>query len=286
MSVDLHIHSTMSDGTMSPSEIVDLAFKKGLSCIALTDHDTVAGNKEALERGKVVGLDVISGLELSVTYEGLNVHLLGYLMDSENVFLLEALAKLQGARETRNRKILETLGTIGIDISEMELQKVSGVGQAGRPHIAQILLGKKIVRSMDEAFDNYLGRNGIAYVNRYVLDLKSAVDVIHQAGGLAVVAHPYHLLKDDLVTGKTITHLKELGVDGVEAYYPTHSRKFRKELITLAEKHGLLLTGGSDYHGSIRKGTTLAGGKGVSVPEKLVEVMHQRRKLNQRISFK
>jgi len=286
MSVDLHIHSTMSDGTMSPTEIVDLAYKKGLSCIALTDHDTVAGNQEAQQRGDVVGLEVISGMELSVSFEGLNVHLLGYLIDSENVSLLRSLHTLQEARETRNREILHTLDVNGIQITEKELQKVSGTGQTGRPHIAKILMEKKVVRSMDEAFDKYLGRDGSAYVSRFVLDMKSAVDVIHKAGGLAVVAHPYHLIKNDMISGEILLHLKGLGVDGIETYYPTHSRKFRKQLIKLAEKYGLLLTGGSDYHGTIRRGTTLAGGKGVSVPAELVEIMRRTRNLRQGISIK
>jgi predicted metal-dependent phosphoesterase TrpH len=286
MSVDLHIHSTMSDGTMSPTEIVDLAYKKGLSCIALTDHDTVAGNQEAQQRGDVIGLEVISGMELSVSFEEFNVHLLGYLIDSENVSLLRSLHTLQEARETRNREILHILEVNGIHITEKELQKVSGTGQTGRPHIAKILMEKQVVRSMDEAFDKYLGRDGSAYVSRFVLDMKSAVDVIHTAGGLAVVAHPYHLIKNDMISGEILLRLKELGVDGIETYYPTHSRKFRKQLIKLAEKYGLLLTGGSDYHGTIRRGTTLAGGKGVSVPAELVEIMRRTRNLRQGISIK
>ncbi|MFT5727828.1 MAG: putative metal-dependent phosphoesterase TrpH [Desulforhopalus sp.] len=286
MSVDLHIHSTMSDGTMSPTEIVDLAYKKGLSCIALTDHDTVAGNQEAQERGDVVGLEVISGMELSVSFEEFNVHLLGYLIDSENVSLLRSLHTLQEARETRNREILHILEVSGIHITEKELQKVSGTGQTGRPHIAKILMEKKVVRSMDEAFEKYLGRDGSAYVSRFVLDMKSAVDVIHKAGGLAVVAHPYHLIKNDMISGEILFRLKELGVDGIETYYPTHSRKFRKQLIKLAEKYGLLLTGGSDYHGTIRRGTTLAGGKGVSVPAELVEIMRRTRNVHQGMSIK
>jgi len=286
MSIDLHIHSTMSDGTMSPSEIVDLAYKKGLSCIALTDHDTVAGNQEAQERGDVVGLDVISGMELSVSFEEFNLHLLGYLVDSENVFLLRSLHALQEARQTRNLKILGILKESGIQITEKELQKVSGAGQTGRPHIAKILMEKTVVRSMDEAFEKYLGRDGSAYVNRFVLDIKSAADVIHQAGGLAVVAHPYHLLKNDMTSGEILLRLKELGVDGIEAYYPTHSRKFRKQLIKLAEKYELLLTGGSDYHGTIRRGTTLAGGKGVSVPDELLEIMRRTRNMHQGILIK
>lgn len=275
MSIDLHIHSTMSDGTMTPAELVDLARKKGLSCIALTDHDTVAGYQEARKRGDAVGLDVISGIELSVTFDTYNVHLLGYLVDCEDGNLLQSLRKLQGAREKRNSEILGKLRAQNIDISEKALKEVSITGQTGRPHIARILLQMGAVRSMDDAFEKYLGHGASAYASRFVYDIKTGIDMIHRAGGLAVVAHPYHLLKDDMETGQLLKQLKILGLDGVEAYYPTHSRKFRKQLITLAESHGLFLTGGSDYHGSVRQGTTLAGGKGASVPDELVGIMRR-----------
>ena len=149
MSIDLHIHSTMSDGTMSPSEIVDLAHKKGLSCIALTDHDTAAGYQEAKKRGDVIGLDVISGIEVSVAYDGYNLHLLGYLFDCEDDNLLTSLAKLQGARDKRNIEILHRLELQGISIPVEELQTVSATGQTGRPHIDKILLKKGVVSSMD-----------------------------------------------------------------------------------------------------------------------------------------
>lgn len=275
MSIDLHIHSTMSDGTMTPTELVDLARKKGLTCIALTDHDTLAGYQEACKRGEAVGLDVISGIELSVTFAGYNVHLLGYLVDCEDGNLLQGLHRLQGARDKRNSEILRNLRAQDIDISERALKEVSVTGQTGRPHIAKILVQNGAVRSMDEAFEKYLGRSGSAYASRFVYDIKTGIDMIHKAGGLAVVAHPYNLLKDDMESGQILKQLKKLGLDGVETYYPTHSRKFRKQLITLAKSHGLLLTGGSDYHGSIRQGTTLAGGKGVSVPEELVGIMRR-----------
>ena len=283
MSIDLHIHSTMSDGTMTPVEIVDLAHKKGLTCIALTDHDTLDGYQEAKKRGDAIGLDVISGIELSVSYGGLNVHLLGYLIDCKDAKLLLALDKLQGARVKRNRQILHNLGQQGISISEKELDDVSGTGQTGRPHIAKILVQKGAARSMDDAFEKYLGRDGSVYVSRFVYDIKEAIEIIHQAGGLAVVAHPYNLLKDDIETGSILMELKILGLDGVEAYYPAHSRKFRKQLISLADRNNLLLTGGSDYHGTIRRGTSLAGGKGVSVPVDIVEKMRKARDANQGI---
>ncbi|MFT5699271.1 MAG: putative metal-dependent phosphoesterase TrpH [Desulforhopalus sp.] len=276
MSIDLHTHSTMSDGTMSPGDLVDLAYKKGLSCIAITDHDTASGYQEASNRGDKVGLDVISGLELSVSFGETHVHLLGYLFDCEDDNLLKCLHKLQGARNKRNSEILEKLKLQGCPISEQELKKVSGLGQTGRPHIAKILLQRGVVRSMDEAFEKYLGKSGSAYVNRFVYDIKKGIEIIHGAGGLAVVAHPYNLLKDDMESGQLLQELKTFGLDGVEAYYPTHSRKFRKQLVALAGRYDLLVTGGSDYHGAIRKGTTLAGGKGVSVPNELVEVMRRK----------
>lgn len=281
MSIDLHIHSTMSDGTMSPVDLVDLAHKKGLSCIALTDHDTVAGYHGAKERGDAVGLDVIPGVEVSVTFEGLHMHLLGYLFDHEDENLVQCLQKLQGARDQRNSEILQKLQSQGITITGTELKAVSICGQTGRPHIARILMQNGIVRSMDEAFDRYLGRNGSAYCNRFAYDLKTGIEIIHKAGGIAVVAHPYNLIKNDMESGKLLTQLSKIGLDGIEAYYPTHSRKFRKQLIFLADKNGLLVTGGSDYHGTIRRGTTLAGGKGVSVPDELVAIMRRIKQENQ-----
>ncbi|BHH83252.1 PHP domain-containing protein [Desulforhopalus sp. 52FAK] len=278
MSIDLHIHSTMSDGTLSPTEIVDLAVRKGLSCIALTDHDTIAGYKEARAHGEDVGLDVISGVELSVVFAGDHLHLLGYFVDCDNSELLEGLFELHGARDKRNSEILRNLSELGITIDEYELRRISTTGETGRPHIAKILLQRGVVRSMDEAFDKYLGRNGSAYVTRFVYDIKRGIDLIHGAGGLAVVAHPLNLLKNDMDSGSILKTLKELGLDGVESYYPTHSRKYRKQLVKLAQSHGLFVTGGSDYHGSIRRGTTLAGGKGVSVPIEVIDEM--RRVLN------
>lgn len=278
MNIDLHIHSTMSDGTLAPSEIVDLAFKKGLSAIAITDHDTVAGCEEAISRGKAVGLEVLSGVEVSVVYNGINLHLLGYLVDCENEKLFAALRTIQAARKRRNHRILEKLQDIGISVSEAELNEVSAKGQTGRPHIALVLIKKGYVRSMDEAFEKFIGKEGSCYVRRFVFELEEAVACIHGAGGIAVVAHPYHLLKDDLESGEIIQELKNAGVDGLEAYYPTHGKPFRKQLIAAAKKHGLLVTGGSDYHGDIRKGTTLAGGKGVSVPYELIANMRNAQK--------
>lgn len=279
MTIDLHIHSTMSDGTLTPSELVDLARKRGLKAIALTDHDTFAGYDEASRRGSDIGLEVLSGVELSVTHQENHLHLLGYLFDCADDTFLGRVEKLQRARDQRNKEIIARLNALGIIVTTDELADVSGSGQTGRPHIAKLLLNKKIVRSMDEAFDTYLGRSGSVYVSRFSYNIEEAIAFIHQAGGVAVLAHPYHLLKDDIEKGALLGQLKDIGLDGVEAYYPTHIRKFRKQLIKLAENYGLFITGGSDYHGAIRQGTSLAGGKGVSVPEDIVGIMRQARDL-------
>lgn len=276
MSIDLHIHSTMSDGTLSPTEIVELAFRKGLSAISITDHDTVAGYREAKQRGDEIGLNVISGVELSVRFENESLHLLGYFVDCSSPELLSDLEVLHLARIKRNREILNKLSAEGIKITEKELAKVSQTGETGRPHIAKLLMQHGAVTSMDEAFEKYLGRGGSAYVSRFVYDMNYGIKMIHRAGGLAVVAHPGNILNTEIDVGTVLKTLKTYGLDGIEAYYPTHSKKYRNFLITLAKEHGLIVTGGSDFHGSIRKGTTLAGGKGVSVPAELVDKMRLR----------
>ena len=280
MSIDLHIHSTTSDGTMNPSELVLYAHKKGLKAIAITDHDTIEGIEQALAAGGRVGMEVIPGIELSVKYGIHNVHLLGYLFDYRHKELHVALEQLQAGRMERNKKILAKLGRLGCPLHLHELEESAGSGQTGRPHIARLMVEKGYVQSMDEAFVKYLGQEGLAYTSRFIYQVEEAIDLIQQAGGIAVLAHPLQLDKsvDDL--DHAVRQLCTMGLDGIEVYYPSHSRSFRKRLIALAEKYGLLMTGGSDYHGSIRPGTSLAGGKNVSVPAKLLVDMKQRVKEN------
>ncbi len=280
MSIDLHIHSTTSDGTMNPAELVRYAHKKGLSAIAITDHDTIEGVEEALAAGYSIGLEVIPGIELSVKYCTHNVHLLGYLFDCHHEELQRALEQLQAGRRERNKKILVKLGRLGFTLPLHELEESAGSGQTGRPHIARLMVEKGYVQSMDEAFAKYLGHEGLAYTSRFIYQVEEAIDLIQQAGGIAVLAHPLQLDKSVEDLDAAVRQLGEMGLDGIEVYYPNHSRPFRKRLIALAEKYGLLMTGGSDYHGSIRPGTSLAGGKNVSVPAPLLVAMKQRVKEN------
>jgi hypothetical protein len=276
MSIDLHIHSTTSDGTMSPAELVKYAHKKGLSAIAITDHDTIDGVMEAVTAGDNWGIEVVPGIELSVKYSDRNVHLLGYLFDCRNKALHLALSQLQAGRIERNKKIISNLNRLGFTFEFSELKQSAGSGQNGRPHIARLMIEKKIVNTMDEAFEKYLGQEGLAYASRFVYGAKEAISLIKNAGGVTVLAHPLQFEKSIDNFPQVLHQLRDMGLDGIEVYYPNHSRKFRKHLISLAENLSLLVTGGSDYHGSIRPGTTLAGGKNVSVPAQLLVKMKER----------
>lgn len=276
MTIDLHIHSTISDGTMSPSEIVAFAARKGLSAIAITDHDSVDGVGEAIDKGKELGVEVVAGVELSVRYKKGSAHLLGYLFDYESVALHQALSRLQEGRVVRNKEIISRLNKLGIAMQYAELEKIAGPGECGRPHIARLLINKNVVRTMDEAFEKYLGHGAKAYASRFIYDAAEAIALLKDAGGVSVLAHPFQLGRQVDLFRELLLEMVDMGLDGIEVYYPSHTRQFRKQLMVFAKQHGLLLTGGSDFHGSIRPGTSLAGGKNVSVPEHLLDIMKQR----------
>lgn len=276
MSIDLHIHSNFSDGTMTPTELVALARNKKLSAIALTDHDTMAGVEEALLAGEEMGVEIVPGIEISVTYAQVEYHILGYWADPRHSLLAAALVRLQGARADRNDKILEKLKALGVMVTPEELQVVSQQGQTGRPHIARILVQRGVVRTMSQAFDQFLKKGEAAYVSRFTYSAAEAVTLIREAGGLAVLAHPAQNDPELIRLPTVLVDLVPVGLDGVELYYPTHSHKVKKRMRTLAEQYDLLLTGGSDYHGEVRPGTTLAGGGNVFVPPELLVKMKER----------
>lgn len=276
MSIDLHIHSTFSDGTMSPTELVELAKFKRLKTISITDHDTMAGVGEALTAGAEAGVEVIPGLEISVEHAGKYMHILGYYMDVKNPELLKSLEVLQVGRAARNNKILEKLAEYEIFITPEEVRKISRIGQTGRPHIAQAMLRQKKVKNMNEAFKKYLRKGECAYVSRFVYTAKEAIEIINGAGGLAVLAHPVQIDSSMQTLPLLLEELTAFGLTGIETYYPTHSSKAKKQLRKLATKYNLILTGGSDYHGDIRANTSLAGGKRLNVPYELVGIMKER----------
>jgi len=188
--VDLHTHSIFSDGTLTPSELVDLAQKTGLSSLALTDHDTVEGVSEALQRGKQCGVEVIPGLEIGCIYMHRSYHILGFWIDHEHLGLDHWLKKLQQGRQDRNHTKIDRLTGLGIDISYEEVARISQCGQTGRPHIARILVSKGVVANLQEAFTRYLRQGRPAYVSRFCYSVEESVAMIHEAGGIAVLAHP------------------------------------------------------------------------------------------------
>jgi len=276
MSIDLHIHSTYSDGTMSPCELIELAKRKGLRAISITDHDTVEAMADMSEADDEGEFEIIPGVEIGADFGGVTIHILGYFFDPGNAELGKKLKRIQSARNERNEQILLLLKKMGILIPGSELSRVSRIGQAGRPHIAAILMKKGVVKSIDEAFTRFLRQGAAAYVPRFVYSVEEVFNMISQAGGIGILAHPVQLRRAGLDLEIAIRELLHSGLDGIEVFYPTHSKKTRIELKRYVDKFSLVMTGGSDYHGSIRPGTTLAGGKNVTVPYEILAKMKER----------
>ena len=248
--VDLHLHTTASDGVLSPSEIVRYAREQGLQAVAITDHDTIDGNAEALEEGAKSGLEVISGVEISAQFDLGSMHILGFFIDIGNTALKERLSLLQETRAQRNPKMVEKLRKLGVDLTYDEILHASGGGQVGRPHFAQVLLRKGYVTTVQEAFDRYLGKGAPAYVDKFRLNPEEAMELIREAGGIPVLAHPFTLhIPSPHQLDALLGELVPLGLMGIEAFYPEHTKDQISLYKDLAQKHDLLVTGGSDYHG-------------------------------------
>lgn len=281
MRIDLHIHSTASDGTLSPTEILTRAATCGLGAIAITDHDTVAGVKKALGIERPPSLHFLSGVEISVSplaafQDSGTFHILGYGIDVNDPVLTEALNVLQAARRSRNPKIIDRLNALGVDITMAEVIEDAGdTDQIGRPHIARLMVKKGLVPSIDDAFQSYLAVGGPAYVSKYRLDCDGAIDIIRSAGGIAVLAHPFLLrLKGGVTLEDFVATLKSMGLGGIEAHYPAHSPDQTAEYIDIADRQELLITGGTDFHGSLKPDIQMGTGTGdFSVSYALYEKM-------------
>ena len=271
--VDLHLHTTASDGVLSPSEIVRYAKVKGLQAIAITDHDTIEGCEEGLSEGKKIGFEVIPGIEISAEHSPGSMHILGFFLDIHHPFLNERLAYLQKARAERNPKIVEKLNRLGINITFEEVVKASGGGQVGRPHFANVLLEKEYVRSFQEAFDRFLKKGAPAYVDKLRFTSKEALHFINESKGVAALAHPNTLgMNGYSELEKLILRLVGEGLKGIEVYYPEHSAGEVAQYKTLAERYGLLMTGGTDYHGIEKNGLDIGVGRGdMKLPYSIVE---------------
>lgn len=280
--VDLHLHTTASDGAKSPSEIVRYAKEKGLQAISITDHDTIEGVEEGLSEGERIGFEVIPGIEISADHSPGSMHLLGYFIDIHYPPLNEKLKYLQRAREERNPRMVEKLNRLGVNITYEEVVRVSGGGQVGRPHFAQVLIEKKYVRSFQEAFDRYLKKGASAYVDKLRFTSGEAIHFINEAGGVAVLGHPNTLgLNGFMEIESLIRSLIKEGLKGIEVYYPEHSSSETAQYKALAEKNGLILTGGTDYHGIEKESLDVGVGRGeMKLPYSMVEALKAVRSLS------
>lgn len=275
--IDLHVHSTASDGSFSPVKIIQAADKANLRAIAITDHDTIDGSVEALQHQHPSGVEILSGVEISASFESGAMHILGYLIRLDDASLREVLKVLQQARASRNLQIIEKLQGLGVDISYDEVQKASGGGQVGRPHIAHVLVQKGVVQNIDNAFSKLLRKGSPAYAEKYRLLPVEAIEAISGAGGVPVLAHPFTLnAKTEGDLERVLVELKQAGLKGVEAYCPGHRPAVTALYERLADRHGLLVTGGTDFHGALKPDVHIGIGRGdLRIPYRLVEELKQ-----------
>lgn len=240
---DLHVHTTASDGTLTPSELVARAAETGLAAVAITDHDTVAGWDEALGAGEREGVRVVPGIEVSSSIRGRSLHLLGYFPDRDHPALKALLERMQEARQKRIGEILHKLHDLGVPLAEEDLQREIKEGQPGRMHVARALAARGVVERPEEAFARYLSRGRPAYVPKPDLPARDVLQALKAAGAITVWAHP-GTFGDDGV----LPELVEAGLDGIEVLHPDHRPKDVERYRRLAEAHGLLMTGGTDFH--------------------------------------
>lgn len=271
MYADLHLHTTASDGSNAPAEVVALAREKGFAAIAITDHDTVEGLAEALEAGTKLGVEVIPGIELSTLEHDREIHILGYYLDWENELLQAKLKRFIEARRERAVKMVEKLNTLGCHISLKRVKEISGGPFIGRPHIARALLEKGYINELSDAFTaDFIGRGGRAYAERFKLTPPDGIQLVLQFGGIPVLAHPGFLSKGEPLQATELTHLVDAGLLGMEIIYSKHTPEQQHYYGKIARDLGLIITGGSDCHGD-HGGNPLLGS--IRLPYQHVETL-------------
>ena len=264
MPADLHIHTTFSDGTYSPEEVVSLAQKAGLTKIAITDHDVVAGIDPAKRKGEELGVEIIPGIELTAEAQDCEIHILGYFIDHKSPALLSELAQIQAGREKRVYKMTEKLKELGVEIDPERVFAIAGHRVAGRPHVARAMVEKGYVGDFKEAFNRYLDFHGPAYVSHYRLSPEGAIKLIKAANGVPVFAHPAASRCDQVIPDMMV-----YGLQGIEVYYSSHDQGQTRHYLNLAKKYGLLITGGSDFHG-LRSGREIELGS-ITIADELFD---------------
>ncbi len=245
---DLHLHTQFSDGTFTPEELVLRAQNAGLACIALTDHDTVEGCARAAAAAAAVKLEFISGAELTAEHQDTEVHILGYFLDLQNRVLLERIGKFQAVRQNRIREMCAALNRLGVPLQAESVFALANCRSPGRPHVARALVQENLIGNLDEAFEKYLKKGRPAWVPKTKMSALDGVELIQQAGGHAIMAHPGLNRTDDI-----IPDLVAAGLDGIECFHTKHSTVMSERYLELAEKYHLLVTGGSDCHGFSKK---------------------------------
>ena len=272
--IDLHTHTTASDGSYSPTELIQLAQQSGLEAIALTDHDTLTGLAEAAQAAASVDIELVPGVEFSCEVPVGTLHMLGYFVDRGNPDLDNLLTEMIASRARRNPKIVAKLNHLGYELTMDDVHAQANSPIVSQLHIAQAMLQRGYVRSIDEAFGRFLGDNGSAYVRRVEPSPAKAIDAVHSAGGLAVVAHAIHLraANEKELIGR-LTELADLGLDGVEVWYPEHNADLTDQLWRFCRRADLAAVGGSDFHGSAKPHIKLGTGRGsLNIP---LEILHR-----------
>lgn len=260
--IDLHTHSIFSDGSFTPEELAKMAVEAGLSCIALTDHDTVDGIPRFLAACSAEGIEGIAGVEISADVDKGGMHMLGYYMDHTSGPLADVLTRIRSGRDERNKRILQNLIEAGLALTMEEVSAYAGDSVVGRPHFAMAMQAKGYVQNKDEAFKRYLGRGQAGYSDRFRLSPADSIKLIRDAGGLAVLAHPFTLALSDRDLGVMVEELAGHGLDGIEVYYSEHNPSQVNLYRNIANNLGLLMTGGSDFHGEVNPAVSLGRGFG------------------------
>jgi len=272
MGADLHVHTTVSDGTLDPTQCIKMAISLGLEAISITDHDTIGGLEEAAQEAlKYPEFTFVPGVELSADYFGMEVHILGYYIDYKSRSLRDFLQEMKLDREERCKKIVKKLNSIGVNILYENLKNNTEASIIGRSHIAQLIVKSGYEASIQDAFEKYLVKGRPAYVPRKKVTPVQAIEVINQAQGLAVLAHPIFI-----GNRKQIINVLEQGFIGVEVEYPNQSQEFKTWLNLKAQEMGLIATGGSDFHGDIKKARLGESTVGLSIVKDLQKLKGER----------
>jgi predicted metal-dependent phosphoesterase TrpH len=275
--IDLHTHSTCSDGSESPIRVVELAAEAGCGAVALTDHDGTDGNAEAQERATSLGIDFVAGCEVSCRFSPGTLHLLCYFVTAGESPLQDQLERLRRDRETRNERLVGRLNELGVPITFDQVEAVAGGGAIGRPHFATVLADMGAVDSYQDAFDSLLGKNGPAYIPKAFIDAPASIEAARSSGALTVLAHPLSLGLEPADLDRTVAELAAAGLTGLECIYGRYTPVDRTGLLEIARRHDLVATGGSDFHGSFKPDLSVGTGQGdLDVPDTVLADLRMR----------